>query len=573
MRAEQRIGRIDRIGGHKVVYVRNYFYEDTVEARVYQALSKRINMFEWVVGELQPILSGVERTIQELALLRKEQRKTKIEEAIQRLNQEYDDQVAKGLKLDDYLPEELRKDTEEEPPLNLNDLEKVITQSYALKSYWENNSEFPNSWILKLDDEKIPFTFDRDMFDRYPETLRLLTYGEPILEDLLKRVRPLSHPEEVNLPFVRYAVDTPEPIVSYYALGETEVKPIRTLKDLQEFLENPPPDRGPGRKAEAYAKQQFESLIKEREEKAFEKKQIEYRSRLLGYEEQGRQLLVKAAFCDISIAREPSLFDQSPVEADFDEETVQRLRKKGYPFAPLFHLIETKGLKPEPTDPFWLKVQGKSEREIRGTHEYLRREVKKLIELLNELNKTSFEKPKTGHVSIQRFYKEVKRERPKLALVKSVPREEWFKRFLPVYSLKAAAGYFGNGEAVEPDGWVEVDSLGKLDENMFVARAVGRSMEPKIQDGDYIVFRGNPTGSRIGKIVLAQYRGPEDPETGGAYTVKKYQSEKVPDEESGWRHERIILSPLNPEFSPIVLDEEQAGSVKVIAEYVGKITE
>nr|MBC8457114.1 DEAD/DEAH box helicase family protein [Deltaproteobacteria bacterium] len=355
MRAEQRIGRIDRIGGHPVVYVRNYFYEDTVEARVYQALSRRINMFEWVVGELQPILSGVERTIQELALTRKEERKTKIEEAIQRLNREYDDQVAKGLKLDDYLADEFRKDTEEESPLNLKDLEKIITQSHALKSYWENDSQFPNAWILKLNDEKIHLTFDRDVFDRYPETFRLLTYGEPILKILLDRVRPLIRPDEADLPLVRYAVDRPESMVCYYALTETGAIAIKTLTDLQKFLDAFPPDGRPGRKAEAQAREQLEKLIKRSEQKVLEKSQTQYRAGLLALEEQGRRLLVKAALCDISMAHEPSLFDQSPIEADFDEETVQRLRNKGYPFGPLFHLVEPEGLKPELTDPFWLR--------------------------------------------------------------------------------------------------------------------------------------------------------------------------------------------------------------------------
>ncbi|MGA8830285.1 MAG: helicase-related protein, partial [Desulfomonilaceae bacterium] len=46
MRAEQRIGRIDRIGGHEKVFISNYFYADTVEAKIYQALSSRINWFE-----------------------------------------------------------------------------------------------------------------------------------------------------------------------------------------------------------------------------------------------------------------------------------------------------------------------------------------------------------------------------------------------------------------------------------------------------------------------------------------------------------------------------------------------
>ena len=78
---------------------------------------------------------------------------------------------------------------------------------------------------------------------------------------------------------------------------------------------------------------------------------------------------------------------------------------------------------------------------------------------------------------------------------------------LPLYSLKAAAGYFGNAEPVEPEGWVEADGAGRLDKRMFVCRAVGRSMEPRIHDGDYVVFRAKPAGTRQGKIVLVQYRG------------------------------------------------------------------
>jgi hypothetical protein len=151
-------------------------------------------------------------------------------------------------------------------------------------------------------------------------------------------------------------------------------------------------------------------------------------------------------------------------------------------------------------------------------------------------------------------------------------KKEAFKSLLPLYSLKAAAGYFGNGEPVEPEGWIEVQGFGTLDERMFVARAVGRSMEPKIYDGDYLVFRANPVGSRIGKTVLVQYRGLADPETGGAYTVKKYDSEKVPDGEGGWEHTRILLLPLNPEYSTIVLEEDRAQSLKVIAQYVGRLS-
>lgn len=146
--------------------------------------------------------------------------------------------------------------------------------------------------------------------------------------------------------------------------------------------------------------------------------------------------------------------------------------------------------------------------------------------------------------------------------------KEAFKTLLPVYSLKAAAGYFGSGEAVEQEGWVEAGGVGKLDERMFVARAFGRSMEPRIHDGDYCVFRANPVGSRKGKIVLAKYRGPADPDTGGSFTVKKYTSEKIVNAETEWRHRRVTLSPLNPECQPIVLMPESEGEVQIVAEFL-----
>jgi SOS-response transcriptional repressor LexA len=147
-------------------------------------------------------------------------------------------------------------------------------------------------------------------------------------------------------------------------------------------------------------------------------------------------------------------------------------------------------------------------------------------------------------------------------------KREAFKTLLPLYTLKAAAGYFGSGEAVEPEGWIEAEGVGRIDDQMFVCRAVGRSMEPTIRDGDFIVFRAKPAGTRRGKIVLAQYRGPADPETGGAFTVKRYSSEKEADGEGGWRHTRVVLSPTNPDYQPIVLTQDDAASVAVIAEFV-----
>lgn len=143
--------------------------------------------------------------------------------------------------------------------------------------------------------------------------------------------------------------------------------------------------------------------------------------------------------------------------------------------------------------------------------------------------------------------------------------------FLPVYSIKAACGYFGDGEIVEEIGWIRVDGMGKLNRNMFVVQASGSSMEPKIHDGDYCVFRANPAGSRQNKIVLAQHISEYDADYSGAYTIKQYRSIKGTDEFGVWHHEEIYLEPLNKNYTPILIRQEDADEFQVIGEFVGTL--
>jgi len=67
--------------------------------------------------------------------------------------------------------------------------------------------------------------------------------------------------------------------------------------------------------------------------------------------------------------------------------------------------------------------------------------------------------------------------------------------------------------------------------------------------------------------VLVQLRDATDPESGERYTVKRYESEKAQAGDS-WRHERITLKPVNPDFKPIVLTGADEGQLQVIAEFV-----
>ena len=102
---------------------------------------------------------------------------------------------------------------------------------------------------------------------------------------------------------------------------------------------------------------------------------------------------------------------------------------------------------------------------------------------------------------------------------------------------------------------------------MFVAQVVGKSMEPAIPDGSYCLFTAQIEGTRQGKTVLVQLRGTTDPETGQRYTVKRYESEKTKGGDS-WRHTKIVLKPVNPDFGPIILPSADEGQLQVIAEVV-----
>ena len=117
------------------------------------------------------------------------------------------------------------------------------------------------------------------------------------------------------------------------------------------------------------------------------------------------------------------------------------------------------------------------------------------------------------------------------------------------------------------EGWLKVDGF-QLNMNMFVARVVGKSMEPRIPDGSYCVFQANVVGSRNDKIVLVQLNTALESESGGRYTVKKYSSKKRTAGLDSWEHEEIVLLPLNPAYQPIVVPKGNDGEFMVVAELV-----
>jgi SNF2 family DNA or RNA helicase len=68
MKVEQRIGRLDRIGQKRTVFIYNLACSATIEERVLDVLDNRIRLFTESVGSLDPILGDVEQSIAQLVM-------------------------------------------------------------------------------------------------------------------------------------------------------------------------------------------------------------------------------------------------------------------------------------------------------------------------------------------------------------------------------------------------------------------------------------------------------------------------------------------------------------------------
>jgi hypothetical protein len=145
-----------------------------------------------------------------------------------------------------------------------------------------------------------------------------------------------------------------------------------------------------------------------------------------------------------------------------------------------------------------------------------------------------------------------------------------FENAVPLLSLKIAAGGFSETQSVEALDWVQLPEHFKHAKGYFVAQVVGDSMNKRIPNGSWCLFRLNPSGSRQGKIIVAKHHSIYDEDHGGEYTIKKYESRKTYFDDGTWVHSEIRLKPetYTPGYADIVISENYASELVVIAEFM-----
>lgn len=147
-----------------------------------------------------------------------------------------------------------------------------------------------------------------------------------------------------------------------------------------------------------------------------------------------------------------------------------------------------------------------------------------------------------------------------------------FKNAIPIVNFKAAAGRFSGFSNIEEFQWAILPEPYVAKKGFFICQVMGESMNKKIRNGSWCLFKKDPGGTREGKTVLVHHHKIQDADFGKSYTIKNYHSIKV-QTEYGWKHSKIILRPNSyfTHYQDIVLEENEALSLEVIGELVAII--
>ena len=201
MRVEQRIGRIDRLGqAHSAIRIVNLHYEGTVETDVYRALRTRINLFEAVVGPLQPILAQLPRTIAGAVLSGRGRReesagrsvtervpesdaggRADVVEVIERQVREV---RASGFDIDATVDTDVTMPARAPSPVAMQDLDRVIASPDLMPPGTDIQPLGHREYGLLAPgmSERLRVTTDPGYYEEHSESVELWSPGNPLFE-------------------------------------------------------------------------------------------------------------------------------------------------------------------------------------------------------------------------------------------------------------------------------------------------------------------------------------------------------------------------------------------------------
>ena len=188
MQVERQIGRLDRIGHlYPTVRIFNLFYDGTVEIKVYRRLRNRINNFNNIVGNLQPILATIPTIIEQAAMAADPEEEDVL---LGEFEQFLDEQINRP-GIDEMVTIDVDSDLKEvrefiaPSPITPQEIEALFTTSHTLREagyIFEDLGE--RKWRVFFEGKTYQVTFYPDVYDEFP-TLGLMSFGDKFFEKML----------------------------------------------------------------------------------------------------------------------------------------------------------------------------------------------------------------------------------------------------------------------------------------------------------------------------------------------------------------------------------------------------
>jgi SNF2 family DNA or RNA helicase len=185
-RVEQRIGRADRLGQkEETVHVRNVWYPNSIEAKIYKKLFERKEIYHMVVGPAQQIISNTLRNV-----LDQNSQGREIEKIVADVITKVDEGIAAAKNSDDAKQGmALEENTMEEDIEVIKRLEKFVKLASEAIGFDFEKDEHENR--VKIISDSLPEDLEKwNNFSTIPGELNTLTLGHPILiylTDIIER--------------------------------------------------------------------------------------------------------------------------------------------------------------------------------------------------------------------------------------------------------------------------------------------------------------------------------------------------------------------------------------------------
>jgi SNF2 family DNA or RNA helicase len=379
MRVEQRIGRVDRIGqAYHDVWIHNYFYEETIEDQIYQRLADRINWFEVVVGDLQPILAEVGEITRQLAMLPKSERQARLDLEIKALRERLDHRAAESMNLDDYVDPGAYQPGPGSP-VTLKQLEELLTRGEATRALFQPHLSIPEAYLLSWRGEPVSVTFSPTCVDAHPNTVQFLTYGSVLFDEILADV-PLPDADSAS-GLVRCEVEGDLHLCDWYAPGTdgSSACQLQTFASLRDWLkDNPPAQREAVQSFVDGAKSAFAAEIVDLRRRRAEIIAARRRAGYLALRARAQLILLRAASVELALGLSPDFFDETYPTA-FNDQAVCGLQRHGYPWGALLKLAFELGLAPRQEDAYFARIADEKRDALKGRFAQLKEEARKIV--------------------------------------------------------------------------------------------------------------------------------------------------------------------------------------------------